>query len=86
MAEPAEAGFTRYFLAGVLFRAALGGLAMAFGAAGVALGRLSSWDWAPFLAGCAGIVLGVLVARPIKGRWDPLTRVPQQVPPSSPSS
>jgi hypothetical protein len=69
-----DPGFTRFFLAGVFFRAVLGVAAMLFGVGGVTLGRLSTWSWAPFVGGCLGLLIGVAVARGLKTRWDPLTR------------
>jgi hypothetical protein len=82
--DSSDPAFTKYFLAGVLFRSMLGGVAMLFGAAGVALGNLTSWDWAPFLGGCAGLAIGFFVAALVKHHWDPLDHVPDVVPPDFP--
>ncbi len=69
-----EAVFTRLFVAGVLFRVVLGVLVMLVGAGGVALGHLSGWDWAPFVFGCLGLLVGAVPARSLKQRWDPLNK------------
>ncbi len=69
-----EAAFTRLFVAGVVFRAVLGSLVMLVGAGGVALGHLVGCDWAPFVFGCLGLLVGAVPARSIKLRWDPLNK------------
>lgn len=72
--EPAEAGFSRYFYAGVAFRIALtlGVMALAFG--GAALGEVVGGSWSPFVGAVLALAAGVLLARGVKRRWDPLSR------------
>lgn len=80
----AEATFSRLFLAGVLFRVLLGSVIMLVAAGGVQLGRLTSWDWAPFVLACAGLLIGFVLTRPLKRRWDPLNKAPEAVPATLP--
>jgi hypothetical protein len=74
--EPTEGSFTRFFLAGMIVRIAVLGLAMLIAAGGVALGSATGASWAPFLVGCAGLAVGLWTARQILRRWDPLNRAP----------
>lgn len=74
MVGTTEGSFTRAFLGGVAFRIGLVSLAMALAVGGVALGGLVEADWAPFLGGCAGLVVGLLLSRAVLRRWDPQRR------------
>lgn len=75
MREPSrDESFSRFFFAGVAFRIGLTIGVMALAYAGAAVGDAIGNDWPTFGGAVLGLAAGVLMARVVKRRWDPLDR------------
>ena len=66
--------FSRFFMTGMAFRIALtiGVMTAAYVGAGIST-AVGTPEWR-FVGALGGLALGVLVARSVKRRWDPLDR------------
>ena len=78
MATTPQSAFSRLFFAAMMFRIALASLVMLLAVGGAAIARELDGEWSSFLGACAGVLVGVLIARAIKKRWDPLDRPAQE--------